>query len=359
VNGLGVALQSVAFLILILNGCQSPKRSIGDVEPATDTKTADIQRVGTQEQIEVIDIPNRSDILFVFDTSPSIRNLWKSNNAIRQGVNNWLNMMMQSAEAYGAQARYDFFMYLTTPYVNRESEIIGANGTAVAWTHTQSPTFQRDIMEGINKIATFGYPASTAIYNSLVLAIEDQIPHIRKTAPKNIVVLTDPFGEDQSTVSKDQVLQALSSYAMYSEVTVRLLTATPNAGKRYVSATDLAPDVDRGSATDLILDLADRANVQVYVLDASGQTQDKQPFEETFLTFGKDVSTPPSKYRLKTNVTAQIFSVKIDNFEVLPSVYRWVKGSDEHHYLEFIGPPISGAPGFYPPPGSSLEIRYQ
>ncbi len=358
-------MASFLIAMLLVSCKQSIKRQIGDLgdldfEPGSKS----IQRVGTEEVIEVIQVPNRADIIFMFDTSPSMQALWTGNDAIRRGMDAWLTMMFNTATAHGGQDRFDFFMFVTTP--NMTPGIIGANGNYAAWENTQNQVFKSNILSGINAVARYTYPPGTSVYDALIASM-NTYPHRRRTAPLEIVYFGDTLGSDDSTRSINDLFDRLfgnqnlgiDPFIYYSTVNIRLLIATPHAGKTYNTASELAQDVTPGSSADLLLELRNYTNVEVYVLDRTGYTAQNDPFEQTFLEIGRDTSTPPNMFALRTNVTNDILKVFINDYEVSRNTYRYVIDSRGVYYLEFIAPPAPGAPGPYPPPGSTLKIQYQ
>lgn len=344
-------------LVAVTSGCSQEKRTAGD---GGGGGLGDIQRVGSVEQFIQFEAPKRADIIFMFDTSPSMHVVW--GDAGVSGMTAWFDMMKSRAE--NVPASFDYFMYGSTPNFRSDrpdQDIIGGNGDHFFFGTTSSPDFKEYFIQGLRMISAFTYPPHVAVYDALI-AIMDKFPHHRRTVPLEIVFFGDvPLesknskDQDHSTKSLDAVISVIKKYRAAKQVGFHIFVKDPGERAVYCSDGEVIYDIEttyKDSAPEKMMRFRNHFDLHAYVIDRFGSYGcSGEPFNSVFEKFGAQSRRPLDQFALGTNVTQGITNVEIDGSEVPPDAYDLVFDAENNYYIKFLTGP--------PPPGSNITVQYR
>lgn len=340
------------FFVAVL-GCSGNKSSDSSKDKKTSV-TGEIHRVGSIENFVQFEAPQRTDIIFMFDTSPSMRILW-SEQVIKRGMIAWFDMMRTRAQNVPDQ--FDYFMYGSTPNyradLSDDKQVVGGNGEAFFSGTTSSPEHGRFFIDGLNMISGFLYPPQVAVYDALA-AILEKYPHHRRTVPMDIVYFGDAE-QDKSTKNLDDVATLIKKNRKYEPVNFHIFIRSPRPGVSYCSTAEVLAEIEANYPRSGVYQMAQfrkQFNVSAYVLDRHGTHGcEGQPFQNVFEKFGAQSAKPLDLFLLGTNVIEGIVKVEINEQESPATSYQLQVDEGKNYYVKFLNGP--------PPGGSIIKVYYR
>lgn len=338
--------------LVVVLGCSSNKSSENNAEKAPIT--GEIHRVGSIENFVQFEAPQRTDIIFMFDTSPSMRVLW-SEQIIKNGMIAWFNMMRTRAQNVPDQ--FDYFMYGSTPNyrpdLSDDKQVVGGNGEAFFSGTTSSPEHGRFFIEGLNMISGFLYPPQVAVYDALAATLE-KYPHHRRTVPMDIVYFGDAE-QDKSTKNLDDVSSIIKKNRKYEPVNFHVFIRSPRPGVSYCSTAEVLAEIETsyvGSGVYQMAQFRKQFSLSAYVLDRQGSYGcEGQSFQNIFEKFGAQSAKPLDLFLLGTNIIEGIVKVEINDQEVPAASYQLQVDESKNYYVKFLSGP--------PPGGSNIKVYYR
>jgi hypothetical protein len=347
------------FVVGVTTSCG--RKEINTTEDGTSEKSATgrLQRIGSVEKFIQFDAPNRSDIIFIFDTSPSMRVLW-GEASIKAGMRAWFDSMRTQAE--NVPDEFDYFISGSTPNtdpsVSDDEAIVGGNGDLFFSGSTHSPEHGQFFMQGLDLISGFTYRPHVAINDSLI-AIMNTIEHHRRTVGLDIIYFgdTDP---DKSTRSQDEVISTIAQYRKDDQdINVHVFIKSPKPGVSFCSSAEVIQEIEANnidSAAAKLIRLQDAYTVHAYALDRLGTYGcEGQNFETVFEKLGSQTNKAKDIFPLGTNIIEGIVKTEIDGVEVPQDTFQLqfenLTGVGSSFFIKFVNGP--------PPAGSTITVYYR